>query len=60
LAGAVTIPDLSSAPRRAEQGPAPGAVEAVVDAVLAEVPQLRKTLDKKVFELRPRLDWDKG
>ncbi|MCT8971531.1 trehalose-phosphatase [Microbaculum marinisediminis] len=36
------------------------AVEDAVDAVLAEVPQLRKTFGKKVFELRPRLDWDKG
>ncbi|MGE0333942.1 MAG: trehalose-phosphatase [Gammaproteobacteria bacterium] len=36
------------------------AVEAAVDAVLDEVPQLRKTFGKKVFELRPRLDWDKG
>lgn len=35
-------------------------VEASVDAVLDEVPQLRKTYGKKVFELRPRLDWDKG
>lgn len=36
------------------------AVEAAVDAVLEEIPELRKTHGKKVFELRPRLDWDKG
>jgi alpha,alpha-trehalase len=36
------------------------AVEAAVDQVLAEAPDLRKTYGKKVFELRPRLDWDKG
>jgi trehalose 6-phosphate phosphatase len=36
------------------------AVEAAVDRVLEDVPQLRKTFGKKVFELRPRLDWDKG
>jgi alpha,alpha-trehalase len=36
------------------------AVEAAVDAVLDEVSELRKTHGKKVFELRPRFDWDKG
>ena len=35
-------------------------VEAAVDQLLAETPDLRKTLGKKVFELRPRFDWDKG
>lgn len=35
-------------------------VEAVVDDVLKRTPELRKTFGKKVFELRPRLDWDKG
>jgi trehalose-phosphatase len=37
-----------------------GAVEAAVDAALETNPNLRKTYGKKVFELRPRLDWDKG
>jgi len=36
------------------------AVEAAVDDVLKDMPDLRKTFGKKVFELRPRLDWDKG
>ncbi len=36
------------------------AVEAAVDRVLRAVPELRKTHGKKVFELRPRFDWDKG
>jgi alpha,alpha-trehalase len=36
------------------------AVEAAVDNVLKDMPGLRKTFGKKVFELRPRLDWDKG
>jgi alpha,alpha-trehalase len=36
------------------------AVEVAVDNVLKELPQLRKSFGKKVFELRPRLDWDKG
>ncbi|MFQ5665487.1 MAG: trehalose-phosphatase [Candidatus Binatia bacterium] len=35
-------------------------VEEVVDTVAASRPTLRKTGGKKVFELRPRLDWDKG
>jgi len=35
-------------------------VEAAVDRVLEEVTELRKTHGKKVFELRPRFDWDKG
>ncbi|UCF09488.1 MAG: trehalose-phosphatase [Candidatus Bipolaricaulota bacterium] len=36
------------------------ALEAMVDAAAAAHPQLRKTLGKKVFELRPDIDWDKG
>jgi trehalose 6-phosphate phosphatase len=36
------------------------AVERAVDAVLARHPGLRKAGGKKVFELRPALDWDKG
>ena len=36
------------------------AVEAAVDRVLDAVPELRLTHGKKVFELRPRFDWDKG
>lgn len=35
-------------------------VESAVDSVLARHPQLRKTGGKKVFELRPDIDWDKG
>jgi trehalose-phosphatase len=35
-------------------------VEELVDGVLTRFPQLRKTGGKKVFELRPQLDWDKG
>lgn len=37
-----------------------GTVEAAVDAVLGEHPELRKTGGKKIFELRPNIDWDKG
>ncbi len=36
------------------------AIEAIVDRVVASHPELRKTGGKKVFELRPRMDWDKG
>jgi trehalose 6-phosphate phosphatase len=35
-------------------------VEAAVDDVLALHPTLRKTIGKKVFELRPDINWDKG
>ena len=35
-------------------------VEKVVDRVLEEHPPLRKTHGKKVFELRPGIEWDKG
>lgn len=35
-------------------------VEQAVDAVAAEIPDLRKVPGKKIFELRPALDWDKG
>jgi trehalose 6-phosphate phosphatase len=31
-----------------------------VDETLARASRLRKTGGKKVFELRPQLDWDKG
>lgn len=36
------------------------AVAALVDGVLAEHGNLRKHYGKKVFEVRPRLDWHKG
>jgi trehalose 6-phosphate phosphatase len=35
-------------------------IEGEVDAALRRYPTLRKTEGKKVFELRPRLAWDKG
>jgi len=35
-------------------------LEAAVDAALADAPRLRKHHGKKVFEIRPRIDWDKG
>jgi trehalose-phosphatase len=35
-------------------------IERAVDAAAASHPGLRKTCGKKVFELRPTLDWDKG
>ncbi len=37
-----------------------GAVESAVDRALAQHPGLRKTGGKKIFELRPDVDWDKG
>ncbi len=35
-------------------------LEPVVDAVIRRCPELRKGLGKKVFELRPGVDWHKG
>jgi alpha,alpha-trehalase len=35
-------------------------IERAVDDVVARHPELRKTGGKKVYELRPRLDWHKG
>ena len=35
-------------------------VESVVDALMPDYPTLRKTHGKKVFEIRPRFDWNKG
>lgn len=35
-------------------------VEGTVEQALAGRPELRKTLGKKVFELRPSMPWDKG
>lgn len=34
--------------------------EAAVDAIAARFPELEKRDGKMVFELRPRIDWDKG
>ena len=45
--------------RLADEAAAPG-VEAVVDDLLKDQSALRKTHGKKVFEIRPRLDWHKG
>jgi alpha,alpha-trehalase len=35
-------------------------IEGVVDRVLSRWPRLRKMHGKMVFELRPRMEWDKG
>jgi trehalose-phosphatase len=35
-------------------------VKEIVDAVLGEHPELKATPGKMVFEIQPRLDWDKG
>lgn len=35
-------------------------VEEAVDRVVAEEPRLRKTGGKKIFEVRPDVEWDKG
>lgn len=35
-------------------------VDRVVADVAADLPELRRTTGKKVFELRARIDWDKG
>ncbi|MGD8339286.1 MAG: trehalose-phosphatase [Gammaproteobacteria bacterium] len=37
-----------------------GEVRRVVDRVIAGFPRLAKSLGKKVFELKPALQWDKG
>ncbi len=37
-----------------------GDVERVVDEALVDFPNLQKRYGKKVFEIRPRIDWDKG
>jgi len=36
------------------------AVEKVVDRVLSDHPRLRKSSGKKVFDVKPRTDWNKG
>ncbi len=36
------------------------AIEKVVDTVNADAPTLRKKSGKKIFELQPDVDWDKG
>ena len=36
------------------------AIEAVVDDIQKQLPSLRKTSGKKIFELQPDVDWDKG
>ena len=37
-----------------------GTVETAIDDVLSRRPELRKSFGKKVFELRPNIDWNKG
>jgi alpha,alpha-trehalase len=45
--------------RLVAEGDLPAIEEAVAQAAAAH-PELRRTGGKKVYELRPRLDWDKG
>lgn len=45
--------------RLVADGKVPG-IEAAVDNVIANEPRLRKHHGKKVFEVRPRIAWDKG
>jgi trehalose-phosphatase len=45
---------------REVSGDRTGEVEAAVDRAAAGHPELRRTGGKKVFELRPAVDWDKG
>lgn len=45
--------------RQVADGDVP-AVKAAVETILAEHAELRVTPGKKVFEIQPRLDWDKG
>ncbi len=45
--------------RLAEDGDLPR-IERSVDATVAAIPGLRKAHGKKLFEVRPDLDWDKG
>ncbi len=45
---------------RQTPGDAVAAVEAAVEAVLGGFPGLRRSGGKKVFELRPRIEWHKG
>ena len=45
--------------RLAEEAAVPD-VEAVLDGLLQDSPRLRKNHGKKVFEIKPRFDWNKG
>jgi len=45
--------------RASPPGQVPG-LEAALDELLADEPRLRKHRGKKVFEVRPELDWHKG
>lgn len=45
--------------RLADEGDVPE-IERAVDETVAAIPGLRKAHGKKLFELRPDLDWDKG
>ncbi|MEZ5582226.1 MAG: trehalose-phosphatase [Candidatus Competibacteraceae bacterium] len=36
------------------------AVETVVDELVADQPKIKKTYGKKVFDLQPNIDWNKG
>lgn len=45
---------------RLVQESAVACVESVVDGLMPDYPTLRKTHGKKVFEIRPRFNWNKG
>jgi trehalose-phosphatase len=45
--------------RNVEEG-REGVVEEAVDRVLSDHPELRKTGGKKIYELQPEVDWNKG
>jgi trehalose-phosphatase len=46
--------------RQLERPEEAGRVEQLVDEVVAALPALRKKGGKKIFELQPDVDWDKG
>jgi trehalose-phosphatase len=59
LAAAADLPRIEAAvDRAAAPAPGPGASETAAGA--ASGPGLRKTGGKRVFEIRPDVDWDKG
>ncbi|MDZ7749231.1 MAG: trehalose-phosphatase [Halofilum sp. (in: g-proteobacteria)] len=51
--------DVSVHYRRVDEAEVAG-VARIVDDVLAAYPRLRKGHGKKVFQVQPRIDWDKG
>jgi len=55
-----SAPGTPSVSFQVAEGPERELINEVVGRIVAEMPMLRRTYGKMVYELRPSFDWDKG